>query len=49
MQLAGTEREVCQVLDFSGIDKAGRTRWLLGFRESESLEKTVKRMETQLC
>lgn len=38
-----------QMVGSSGIDKAGRSRCLLGFRESKSLEKTAKRMETKLC
>lgn len=40
---------MCHVVGSSGINKAARTRWPLQFRESESLEKTAKKMETQLC
>lgn len=46
MQLAGTERWVCQMVGSSGIDKARRIRSLLGFGESKSPEKTAKRMGT---
>ena len=44
MQLAGTEKWVCQETGSSEIDKAVRIRWLLGFKKSRSPEKTTKRV-----
>lgn len=46
MQLTDTEKCVWQVVDFSGSDEAVRIRWLLGFRESESPEKTAERVRS---